>query len=205
MDRFLASFADELIKVAAPWGGASAAPPAAPKPMGVVRPPSTGAPGAPVPKPINSMGAANSRELLGAIPTQKMESPAKTTPQTWRPSPGYRPSTAGDPKPPVAKPPQGGGGRRGPGADPGVAWENAKQRKDRMTAEAVEKSKPLPGPTQGVGADAARRRTPAQIGVAGANLAASGVARAAQLASQAKQKRVREDNASPRLTGGQKL
>jgi hypothetical protein len=78
------------------------------------------------------MGAPGGN-LLGAIPTQKMESPAKNAPQGWRPSPGYRPSKAGDPTPPPATPKkQGGGGGRG---DPGVPWETAPQRAQRVISE----------------------------------------------------------------------
>jgi len=97
----------------------------------VVRPPSTGVPGAPAPKPPNAFGPTPT--FNQAIPTQKLESPAKTQPQQWRPSPGFRPSTAGDPKPDPTKP-AGGGKGGGPGTSD-VPWETAPNRMKRIMSE----------------------------------------------------------------------
>lgn len=132
MDPFLAGFADELIKVGGPWGAPDALPPPVPRPGGgIVRPPSTGVPGAPAPKPPNAFGPTPA--FNQAIPTQKLESPAKAQPQQWRPSPGYRPSNAGDPTPDPTKP---AGGKKGGG--PGtsdVPWETAPNRFKRIMSE----------------------------------------------------------------------
>jgi hypothetical protein len=135
VDRFLSGFADELIKVAGPWGAPDALPPPIPRPGGgIVRPPSTGTRGASAPKPPNAFGPTGG--FNAAIPTQKLESPAGGAPQQWRPSPGYRPSNAGDPTPGAPKPPGGKRGAGGPGKSD-VPWETAPNRVKRIVGEQI--------------------------------------------------------------------
>lgn len=132
MDLFLTGFVDELIKVGGPWGAQPTLPPPVPRPGGgIVRPPSTGTPGTPAPKPPNAFG--QTAAFNQAIPTQKLESPAKAQPQQWRPSPGFRPSTAGDPTPNPAKPT--GGKKVGGGGTSDVPWETAPNRMKRIMSE----------------------------------------------------------------------
>lgn len=45
-----------------------------------------------------SNAIAPTGELLDAIPTQRLESPPIDEPDTWRPSPGYRPNPSSDPE-----------------------------------------------------------------------------------------------------------
>jgi hypothetical protein len=89
-------------------------------------------PGTPASKPPNAFGPTPT--INQAIPTQKLESPAKAQPQQWRPSPGYRPSNAGDPKPDPTKPAGGRGRGRGPGTSD-VPWETAQNRMKRIMSE----------------------------------------------------------------------
>lgn len=93
--------------------------------------------------------SAGRNELLGAIPTQRMESPARAAQQTWRPSPGYNPTPASDPKPPAAK---NTGGKKGRGSTE-PAWETSGQRQQRRNDEAsYNKSRgmnPQPKPASG--------------------------------------------------------
>lgn len=121
MNYFLRGFTDELIKLGQPAPG-------------IIRPPSTATGTEPrVPRPPNLMTAGRG-DMLGAIPTQRMESPAKTTPQTWRPSPGYNPKPSSDPvTPPPAR--RGGGLPKPREVEP--AWETAGQRRERRAGEAA--------------------------------------------------------------------
>jgi hypothetical protein len=137
MGPFLRGFTNELVKVAdvrtvikvaavGNWGqiaGAGA-------PTGVVRPPSTAPAGSSfTPPQPNAIPAGG--DMLSAIPTQKMESPGKTAPQTWRPSPGYSPSPAGDPTPPPAAPKPAAPAR----SNVQPPWETATTRIKRIGQE----------------------------------------------------------------------
>jgi len=116
---FLRGFADELIKVAqTDWSS-------------VTRPPSTATGTERAPRPSNMLGPSNA--MLRAIPKQRMESPAAPAQQTWRPSPGYRPNPASDPKPAPIKPRKGGVSRPS-NAQP--AWETSQQMHARKAYEA---------------------------------------------------------------------
>lgn len=105
MHYFLRGFADELVKLGAPFPGTAeprpvktSAKPVNPYatqgsrrgPSGFVRPRSTAprGPGA-LRRPSNAMGPTG--DALRAIPTQQMSSPSKIKPPTTRPSPKYVP------------------------------------------------------------------------------------------------------------------
>ena len=71
---------------------------------------------------------------MGAIPTQRMESPAAAPKPAWRPDPGYRPSTAGDP---AAPKPQGFGAKKPTTGTGEPAWETAGTRYKRIADESA--------------------------------------------------------------------
>ena len=119
MGPFLSGFADELIKVAV-----------APPPP--VTPPSTGVRGARAPRPSNAFRATNAYSQ--AIPTQRMESPAKRTTSTWRASPAVRSRRSA----PVSETStKARSSRRGPKKvrDQGVAFESGAGRVVRKAHE----------------------------------------------------------------------
>lgn len=129
MGPFLRGFANELIKVSdvGTWGQIAGA---GKPPSGVVRPPSTASGPNFVPPPPNASPASS--DMLSAIPTQKMESPASTAPQTFRPSPSYKPSSAGDPAAPKAPTAPAAGA---PKRTADVPWETAQGRLARLGRE----------------------------------------------------------------------
>jgi hypothetical protein len=126
VNPFLRGFTDELVKVAD-----TSFTTATPRPQ-LVRPPSTATGTEGVPKPPNMN--APSGDMLSAIPKQRMESPAGAAPNTWRPSPGYKPNPVADPvtdqpkpvKPTIAAPKP---------ATNAPAWESFQQKNTREVAE----------------------------------------------------------------------
>ncbi len=125
MRPFLRGFADELIKVSQPPMGGTIG--------GVRMNPQTATGGERAPKP--TYGTAPGTDLSGAIGVQRMESPGGAKAAPWRPSPGYKPNPASDPKPAPMMPKPGGGVQRPSNATP--AWENSGGMHSRENNEAA--------------------------------------------------------------------
>lgn len=140
MKPFLRGFVDELTKVSQP---SMPGLPPTPTAGGVVRPPST-ANGSERPMAARAPGALGpGTDALRAIPTQRMESPGASRQQMWRPSPGYKPNPASDPKPPAPAPAKGKGRAAPSTAQP--AWESSPQMHQRQNQEAAYNRTPRMG------------------------------------------------------------
>jgi hypothetical protein len=136
MTPFQRGFANELIKVALVRRDGASAWNAIVKLgeiPGLIRTPTTAIGNERAPQPAN-YNRDPGGQVLGAIGTQRMESPAAAPKPGWRPDPGYRPSSAGDPTPAA---PKAVGGKKAKGPDRGPAWE---MTGDRIKREASEKA-----------------------------------------------------------------
>jgi hypothetical protein len=137
MTPFLRGFADELVKVALARTDSASAQGALAKlaELNLYRPPSNALGNERTPTPSN-YNRDRGGQVMGAIPTQRMESPAAAPKPGWRPDPGYRPSTAGDPA--AAPKPKSSAGGKKPGPGTGEpAWEMAGARQARISGEAA--------------------------------------------------------------------
>jgi len=119
MDSFLTGFCDELLKVAVATAAAGG-------PTWL-----KGSQKAPV---INSIGPTNA--LSKAIPTQRMESPAKRSIGTWRPSPGIRAGARAQTAVKAKAPPRRGRSKP-PAQDQGLAFESGMGRTVRKAHEFI--------------------------------------------------------------------